>query len=587
MRGVSPILAETLLVAIAIAASVAVYSFIASTQASFQSTQASSASSIGSVLLAIDSVTCSDNNLLTLIVRNVGTLTASGLFSLYLKDPVTNNVLSSATFDANVPPSGITLIHARIPELADCMFPGHPKVIVELRAPRAAPATYAWDTGAAPFSSASGSSGSPSSESENSNSGSSGSSSSGSGTTNHPPLVSLSASPTGAYTDENITFYLSASDPDGDTITCSWDFNDGTTASGCDDKNHAFSAPGTYTVRVTVSDGTDQNVATATVSVSESPLSCSAVFGDPSLSSCYRRTVTVKNNTSSELNDYTVRVDLDTNTLIQQGKLQPDCNDLRFVLSDGTELNYWVENCGDTNTHVWVKIPDIPASGERNVYLYYGNVGAPNRENGDGTFLFFDDFSHEDTNKWTYYAVNTGHYAYETNNGITYLKVWDTDQRNDVEYVYLTSKRSFSPPIEVDWRINVLGVYSGNPRFGLESNSFIAVVNSCACYDWWCANLFGNWYYDLGHRVSYVGKWNTVKIIWTPSEANVLFPPEHYAFGESGSASGPAYLHISGGTKCYCGNPPRQHVFGYDWVFVRKYVSPEPTVTLGTEEQVS
>ncbi len=289
MRGVSPIIAEVLLVAVAIAASVAVYSFVTSTQSSFQSTQASSAASIGSVLLTLDSVTCSDNNLLTLAVRNEGTVTASGLFSLYLKDPITHDTVSALTFDANVPSSGITLIHARVPGVIDCKVPGHPKVIVELRAPSAAPATHLWFTGAAPFSSGSASSGSSST-----------------------PVASLS---------------------------------------------------------------------------------CSVVFGDPSLSSCYRREVTVKNNTSSDLNDYTVMVDLDTNTLIQQGKLQPDCNDIRFVLSDGTDLNYWVENCGDTNTHVWVKIPEIPASGEVNVYLYYGDASAMGESNGERTFLVFDDFS--------------------------------------------------------------------------------------------------------------------------------------------------------------------------------------------------
>ena len=45
-----------------------------------------------------------------------------------------------------------------------------------------------------------------------------------------------------------------SSDPDGDTLTCSWDFSDGSNGNGCN-PTHTYNTAGTYTATLTVSDG--------------------------------------------------------------------------------------------------------------------------------------------------------------------------------------------------------------------------------------------------------------------------------------------------------------------------------------------
>jgi alpha-tubulin suppressor-like RCC1 family protein len=104
----------------------------------------------------------------------------------------------------------------------------------------------------------------------------------------------------------------------------------------------------------------------------------------------YRKPITI-NNPSSDLSNYQVLVNLNTESLISSGKMRSDCGDIRFTDSDGlTQLNYWLESgCNSDNTRIWVKVPYIPASSTKTIYVYYGNPSATSLSNGINTFLAF------------------------------------------------------------------------------------------------------------------------------------------------------------------------------------------------------
>jgi len=74
------------------------------------------------------------------------------------------------------------------------------------------------------------------------------------GPTNQPPVASFTISPPSPGVLAWVRFDGSSSyDPDGTITSYSWNFGDGTTASGVS-RYHQFTAPGTYTVTLTITD---------------------------------------------------------------------------------------------------------------------------------------------------------------------------------------------------------------------------------------------------------------------------------------------------------------------------------------------
>jgi len=110
----------------------------------------------------------------------------------------------------------------------------------------------------------------------------------------------------------------------------------------------------------------------------------------------HRVTVIITENSGKDLEDYQVVVELNK-TNFEFEKALPHGEDIRFIDS-GRELSYWIEEWDSVKekAKIWVKIPRIPAYGEKVIYLYYGNLDAENRSDGDETFEFFDDFEEYD-----------------------------------------------------------------------------------------------------------------------------------------------------------------------------------------------
>ncbi len=105
----------------------------------------------------------------------------------------------------------------------------------------------------------------------------------------------------------------------------------------------------------------------------------------------YYREIIITENSGKVLKDYQVLLKFDPSNFPDNAK--PDGSDIRFTKFE-KELDMWIEKYDpDKKTaRIWVKFPEIPANGDINIKMYYGNEEASNVSDGEETLEFFDDF---------------------------------------------------------------------------------------------------------------------------------------------------------------------------------------------------
>jgi len=93
---------------------------------------------------------------------------------------------------------------------------------------------------------------------------------------------------------------------------------------------------------------------------------------------------------SKELFNQQVRINV-----TYDSDMKVDFGDLRFADSNKVSgLPYWIEKKVDGSyAVVWVRIPKIPASGKKSIYMYYGYPTAQSEGNGNNVFIQFLDLS--------------------------------------------------------------------------------------------------------------------------------------------------------------------------------------------------
>jgi len=94
----------------------------------------------------------------------------------------------------------------------------------------------------------------------------------------------------------------------------------------------------------------------------------------------YRKAITVDNtNNGNTLTDYQVEVNLDTSDF-DFLKAQMFGQDIVFTDDDGTTLvDHWVQDYSPIKSaDIWVKVPSVPASSTKTIYMYYGNSSYTN-----------------------------------------------------------------------------------------------------------------------------------------------------------------------------------------------------------------
>ncbi len=294
----------------------------------------------------------------------------------------------------------------------------------------------------------------------------------------------------------------------------------------------------------------------------------------------YRTQITIDNNMASTLGSgYSVCLDLDTAAFISEDKMLPSGNDLRILhlnASSWIELDRHIIDMNTSSTQVWFKTQaDISASGsDNNYYMYYGNpsAGTP-PANKSNVYLLWDDFNDGDYDGWTPIGSTwnassgfldnkdlsgTGKYIRKDGYNVTesvlieYKGLIDVDEEN---LVYLNVPGTVNGSATGSGYC--LGINAETDTIGIEridngSRTIIDSVNEVIDPDVW---------------------YNITVIYFTNGTMSAEVAGSKVTVTDT-TYSTPYEL----GTWC-------QYEASYDDVMVRKYVSPEPSTHMASEQR--
>jgi hypothetical protein len=299
----------------------------------------------------------------------------------------------------------------------------------------------------------------------------------------------------------------------------------------------------------------------------------------------YYRAVSITNSTGITLTNYQVKLVLTTAILGNPySNIKPDGSDIRFVLSDkAAELSYWIESFNNIGiSHIWIKIPSL-SSGNSVIYMHYGNPLAVSASNGDATFEFFDDFegpSGKEINnkKWAW----TGEHkpVFDTTHarsGKTGMKLTGSSDCGgdpyhvltivdaESDYVITNMKGIFTAWIYDDGNgcesmagfdyTAAIGIYgNGNYRFRITEDASYPPTNITRSQGW--------------HKLTMIA--NGKDTLFYIDDIYVATKPDVGTFN-----------------RVFAGNSHSGEVVDYfDDVYVRKYASPEPMVSVSVIKEV-
>ncbi|MFX1519772.1 MAG: DUF2341 domain-containing protein [Promethearchaeota archaeon] len=295
----------------------------------------------------------------------------------------------------------------------------------------------------------------------------------------------------------------------------------------------------------------------------------------------YKKSHTIVGSTAGALTNYQMRFFVHYGSGTDTGadvycdsKCRTDFDDIRFTDSTGNLLDYWIESKTDGDEAIfWVEINNIAASpSTTTIWMFLDNPGASSESNGETTFLLFDDFigSSLDLTKWD--VMRDG--SYSVSSGIL------TMPGNDEVLLWTDSKYStgvaivFSLLCESNGYQGEIGMADQDPPTNLISiTGYTEPPPEFTVY----AEDEGGSDYTSGH--TWDSAWNSnyhdYQMIWLVDTSfhvyqDNLLEETMTSYIPDSSPALFVFVYTDGlGSSS-------QDMF-YDWIFVRKYVDPEPS----------
>ncbi len=312
--------------------------------------------------------------------------------------------------------------------------------------------------------------------------------------------------------------------------------------------------------------------------------------------------VVVSNRGQDELDNYTVRITLNSSTQVLWNYI--NSTNVYFTTNAGRPLYYWIQELDANNEQgiIWVKVNSIAAGENTTVCMHYGGTNPYSSYNDpEKTFLFFDDFTGTSVNqsKWNIHGtptVNGGILSmsgyYQVGNSIYGNATWLWTKLNLPTSYEVILNASLSYPDRT--------ISQNNPYAFVPGPFYTVFINSSGegygeTIEYYTYYYFGIFpitqTYDALTKRSVVNgsgtvlanvtnvyslnSWHTFQIYVNSNGTVEVYQDGSkmvwYTLPQSAVLSGPfAIGQITG-------NTPSE----YDWVAIRKHYSPEPSVRVG------
>lgn len=299
----------------------------------------------------------------------------------------------------------------------------------------------------------------------------------------------------------------------------------------------------------------------------------------------YRKPITITENSGNTLTNFQIKVTLTTSNF-DYSKANADGSDIRFADTTPTALSYWIGTWNPSgNSEIWVKVPSIPASSQATIYIYYGNASATSASDGNGVFDFFDDFPGTSLDsKWTASVapIVSGGVA-RFNSGAAGLVNPLSFNLNsgyilEGRIIYYATESAYSGTLSA-----ISSRYTQGGNGGADATVlYMRNSSTTNIYRWIGSGSSAS--YNIASGVNTATSSNSTWYILgeTLYPGGVILTKDGVSVATHSFTWAKNLRYISLGY--FAGGTTNEQDTGYDWVFVRKYVSSEPTYALGAEE---
>jgi len=299
---------------------------------------------------------------------------------------------------------------------------------------------------------------------------------------------------------------------------------------------------------------------------------------------CYLKPITLAPATSEI--DYQIKLEL-TPSNFNYSKAKTNGEDIRFFDENDNPLNYWIEDWDGAGrvSVIWVK---VTSPGTDKIYMHYGHPDASPASSGSAVFEFFDNFDYSDESELIKVWNKHDSPVIELSDSIVTITASGAGEHGG-QHIFknIGSSTLLNNIVEI-YTKRFSGYHSHMANIGYTSSNGGPISDG----DCWAALRYspspeGTYLVFGGNHggitSSPIDSFNIIKI-YHQEGVSYAYEPPSTKVAEYNWPKGPptgGYVLLGGATTI-----SGRGKASYDWIRVRKYISTEPSATVGNEKVV-